>query len=93
MSSTSTSTREVGSDLLPRLEAAARSVADCDSAASDARALRDDLVVRAVDEGFRQRDVARAARVSHARVIAILSNSQPAPDPRPEAVHPEASAA
>lgn len=70
--------------LLDRLRAAAREVADTDDQARAAHERRDRLIVEAVDAGNRQRDVAAAAGISHARLIAVLAASQPQPTPAPE---------
>lgn len=70
--------------LIDRLRAAARDVADADDHASAAHERRDRLIVEAVDAGNRQRDVAAAAGISHARLIAVLARSQPQPAPAPE---------
>jgi hypothetical protein len=64
-------------DVLPRLIAAGRAVRSAHDAHQAELELRDDLVVAAVDHGINQREVARAAGVSVARISAILANSQP----------------
>jgi myo-inositol catabolism protein IolC len=63
-------------DMKPRLVAAAAALADATEAATDARRLRDQLVVAAVDHGMSLRAVAAAAGVTSARVCAILAASQ-----------------
>ena len=68
---------EVLSDMRPRLEAAARAVADAEQHLQHERELRDKLVVLAVDEGMHHGAVATAAGVSRTRVLAILVASQP----------------
>lgn len=77
MGTTRDATRQVRLDLRPRLEAAARSVADADHHAAASRELRDRLVVEACDEGLTHGVVAAAAGVSRTRVLAILVGSQP----------------
>lgn len=64
-------------DMNPRLEAAAAEVADARDALAAAMERRDALVVAAIDHGMSQRQAARAAGISVARVIAVLASSQP----------------
>ncbi len=61
----------------PRLEAPAAAVISAREALAVHVEQRDELVVAAVDQGMPLRAVARAARVSVARVCAILAGSQP----------------
>lgn len=68
---------EVLTDMRPRLTAAAADVADAHDAYRASLELRDELVVRAVDEGMSQRAVAAAAGIRVGRVSAILAGSQP----------------
>lgn len=63
-------------DMNPRLEAAAAAVADAREVLAAEMERRDHLVVAAIDHGMSQRHAARAAGVSVARVVAILSASQ-----------------
>jgi hypothetical protein len=78
-------------DLIVRLRAAARDVADHVDALAASRELRDRLVVEAADAGCSNRQIGAAAGITHPRVIGILANSQPV-DERPEVV-PAAGAA
>lgn len=64
-------------DMNPRLEAAAVAVRSAHEAYRAQVELRDTLVVAAIDHGMSQRQVAKAAGVSVARVCAILAGSQP----------------
>lgn len=59
-------------DMKPRLEAAAADLADKRGAYELALALRNQLVVTAVDHGMSQRAVAAAAGISVSRVVALL---------------------
>jgi hypothetical protein len=63
---------EVVPDLLPRIAAARRALEDALEAADLRRRQRDDLIVRAVDAGVSQRQIAAAAGVKQPRIIAIL---------------------
>lgn len=67
-------------DMNPRLAAAAAAVTSAREALAAEIEIRDRLVVAAVDGGMGQRAVARAARISIARVVAILASSQPDDD-------------
>jgi hypothetical protein len=73
------SEREVLPDLLPRIRRAAQESRDAADAATLRQRQRDELIVRAVDEGIPQRVVAEAAGLSKGRIIAILGNA-PTPD-------------
>ena len=64
-------------DLVPRLNAARTHVQDTFEAYHLAVKQRDELVVRAVDQGCSQRAVAEAAGVRKSRISAILAGSQP----------------
>lgn len=64
-------------DLIPRLKAAARAVADTRDAHEAALELRKALVVRAVDQGTSQQAIADAIGVRKGRISAILASSQP----------------
>lgn len=64
-------------DMKPRLEAAAVAVASARDKHLAELEVRNQLVVAAVDQGMSQRQVARAAGVSIARVSAILLGSDP----------------
>lgn len=63
-------------DMSARLGAAAAAVEDARSALHDEIALRDQLVVAAVDHGMGQRATARAVGLTSSRVVAILAGSQ-----------------
>jgi hypothetical protein len=65
---------EVVPDLLPRIAAAKRAVEDATDALKDRRQQRDDLIVRAVDAGVSQREIAAAAGVKQPRIIRILAD-------------------
>lgn len=67
-------------DMNPRLEASAAAVSDAREALGVEMERRDALVVAAIDHGMSHRQVAKAARVSVARVVAILAGSQPDDD-------------
>ncbi|MCL1872175.1 MAG: hypothetical protein FWF90_17435 [Promicromonosporaceae bacterium] len=56
----------------PRLQAAARNVADARESYRAAIESRNDLIETAVDGGMSQRKVAQAAGVSLSRVTAVL---------------------
>lgn len=71
------SSREVLSDLAPRLRAAAATVADATEQLRLARQHRDELVVQAVEEGMTQKRVAEAAGVSAPHVTRILLSAEP----------------
>lgn len=71
-----TGPQPVITDMKPRLEAASAAVSDAAEALTDARRLRDELVVTAVDQGMSLRAVAAAAGITSARVCAILAASQ-----------------
>jgi len=58
-----------------RLAAAAREVVDLRAALDAAIEARDELIVRSVEAGYTNRDTARWARLSEARVIAVLARS------------------
>lgn len=69
--------REVETATRTRLERAAAEVADTHAAWQDAKVRRDRLVVTAVDAGWSQRSVGKAAGLSVGRVSALLVESQP----------------
>lgn len=69
--------QEVLGDLTPRLEAAARAVADAQDHLRKEQARRNALIVQAVDEGMNHGAVARASGVSRTRVLGLLVESQP----------------
>jgi hypothetical protein len=79
--------------LLTRLTAAAKATRDREAAATDARELRDRLIVEAIDVGCSQQTVAGAAGVSRARVNAVLACSQPEPAPAAEPIPHDATPA
>lgn len=64
--------KTVLTDMNARLDAAGAAVASAEGSLKVKREQRDELVVKAVDEGMPQRAVAKAAGVSVARVSAIL---------------------
>lgn len=64
---------EVLLDWLPRIEAAARELADVEEMRAAAIRRRDELIVGAADDGVSQKAIAAAAHVSQPRVIKILS--------------------
>lgn len=68
---------QVVSDLTPRLEAAARAVADAESSLRNERELRRRLVNEAVDEGMSQRAIARALGGGTGLVSKILATPEP----------------
>lgn len=59
-------------DMKPRLEAAARDVADARDAYKLSLKVRDELVIAAADHGMSQRAIANAAGVSVSRVSALM---------------------
>lgn len=63
-------------DMNPRLQAAAAAVTSTKDSHRAAVELRNELVVAAIDQGMSQRQVATAAKISVARVCAILAGSQ-----------------
>lgn len=67
-------------DMSARLAKAAAAVEDARSSLRDELALRDQLVVAAVDQGMGLRATARAVRLTSARVVAILAGSQTGDD-------------
>ncbi|MBN9373907.1 MAG: hypothetical protein J0I40_00650 [Cellulomonas sp.] len=58
-------------DMKPRLEAAARAVHDAEDNLKDARTLRNELIVAAVDHGMSQRAVAKITGLTISRVNAV----------------------
>lgn len=64
-------------DMTARLEAAAADVVDLTDRRRAALELRDELIIAAVDGGMSLRAVARAARVTSPRVVAILARPEP----------------
>lgn len=65
-------TGPVLTDMTPRLRAAGAAVVSARAAYEDELAIRDELIVKAVDSGMGQRQVARAVGLTFARVVAIL---------------------
>lgn len=63
---------EVLLDFLPRIEAAARELADAHEQVKAATLRRNQLIIDAVDAGVSQRAVAKAAGVGQPRIIGIL---------------------
>lgn len=69
--------KEVLVDIRVRLEAAADDVDDCRSRLKHALALRDQLVVDAIEDGLSYGEVAKRIRVRKGAVSYILAGSQP----------------
>lgn len=69
--------RAVATDLGPRLRAAAAAVDDARQALLLELQLRDELIVRAVDEGMHVTAAGNLAGVTRGRAIAIVAASQP----------------
>jgi len=58
-------------DMEPRLKAAAAAVRDAQDQLSDARTLRNELIVTAIDHGMSQRAISRITGLTISRVNAL----------------------
>lgn len=69
--------REVVPDLLPRVRAAARTVADDRVSLGMSLEVRNALIVQAVDEGIPQGRIAEAAGVSAPYITKLILDAEP----------------